>query len=86
VLRITPTREGSITTLRLEGKLVGPWVDELRRAVEVASGENLHLDAGAVSYADPDGIDLLRKISAAGAIFSASSGFVAELLYRESRS
>lgn len=49
-------------TLCLEGRVVGPWVEELRRAYEDARGRGAHvtLDLGDVLFLDRDAIALLR--------------------------
>ena len=49
----------------LEGRLVGPWVDELRRLGEQAFTQNkrLTLDLEGVRFADHHGIALLQELS-----------------------
>ena len=49
----------------LEGRLVGPWVDELRRIGEdaVAQKKTLTLDLEGVRFADHHGISLLQELS-----------------------
>ncbi len=51
----------SIRTLKLEGKLQGPWVDELRRACEGLQTplSGLRLNLSAVTFIDPVGVKLL---------------------------
>jgi len=51
--------------LALEGWLVGPWVDELRKESEQKlSGEKaLQLDLGKVLFVDPKGLALLRELA-----------------------
>jgi ABC-type transporter Mla MlaB component len=74
----------SISTLKLEGKLIGPWVDELSRACEelATPPSGLHLNLSAVTFIDSAGINLLGDLIRRGATISACSGFVAELLRR----
>lgn len=55
MLRIT--REGNV--LRLEGQIIGPWVEELRRAV---NGGGLTIDLSDVTFADWDGAVLLAEL------------------------
>jgi hypothetical protein len=74
----------SISTLKLEGKLIGPWVDELSRACEelVTPPSVLHLNLAGVTFIDPAGINLLDDLIRRGATISECSGFVDELLSR----
>ena len=86
MLRITHTRgPNSISTLRLEGKLLGPWVTELARSCnELACSPNrLRLDLSAVTFVDGPGVALLRDLLARGARLAACSGLVVELLHVE---
>jgi ABC-type transporter Mla MlaB component len=88
MLRIThaPGRD-SVSTLRLEGKLLGPWVAELARVCDEVSGspDCLRLDLSAVTFADGPGVALLRDLLGRGVTLAACSGLVAELLHLESR-
>ena len=49
----------------LEGRLVGPWVDELRRLGDEALAQNktLTLDLEGVRFADLHGVALLHELS-----------------------
>jgi anti-anti-sigma regulatory factor len=87
MLRIVPVDDGvsaSIRTLRLEGKLLGPWVDELSRACEElhTPPSGLRLNLAAVTFIDSAGIKLLGDLIRRGATISESTGFVDELLSR----
>lgn len=89
MLRITElVAEGkSGRTLRLEGKLVGPWVAELRRACG-RGGEpspSTRLELASVSYVDSAGIALLRELVERGVVLSPCSPYVSELLKPEYR-
>jgi hypothetical protein len=70
------------TTLVLEGRLIGPWVDELRGACEKAlrAPARLTLDLGAVTFIDRDGVALLRRLVRRDADVTNCSPFVAEQL------
>lgn len=73
--------------LRLEGKLIGPWVDEFRQAcASRQAGNKLRLDLAAVTYVDRAGLDLLSELIAGGTTFVACSALVGEFLHEESRS
>ena len=88
MLRISHTQEhDSIWTLRLEGKLVGPWVTELARSCNElpCSPGCLRLDLSAVTFVDGPGLQLLRDLLGRGVTLAACSGLVAELLHAEGR-
>jgi anti-anti-sigma regulatory factor len=82
MLRITTLRgNDSIPILRLEGKFLEPWVDELRRTCLVQAP--LRLDLSAVTFVDAAGVRCLRELIKRGAFITASSSFVSALLERE---
>jgi ABC-type transporter Mla MlaB component len=67
MLRITETDvtvDG--TKLRLDGKLVGPWVRELGLVCEpmLAKSEQIQVDCGGISSIDREGIALMRTLKA----------------------
>jgi hypothetical protein len=68
--------------LRLEGRLIGPWVDELRRSCDDAGARANHvaLDLVHLSFADRDGLRLLQALTERGIALLNSSPFVAEQL------
>jgi hypothetical protein len=69
-------------TLRLEGQVRGPWVEELRQACEqlLARDSALLLDLGDVSFIDMDGVALCRRLRAQNVGILHCSPFVAEQL------
>ncbi len=69
-------------TLRLEGRVVGPWVEELRQLCEplLADETKLTLDLGEVSFADDNGVTLLTSLNRRGVMLLRPSPFVAEQL------
>ena len=88
VLKITRVDDGasdSIPTLKLEGKLLGPWVDELRRVCEElhTPPSGLRLNLAGVTFIDQAGIKLLGDLIRLGAAISECTGFVDELLRRD---
>jgi hypothetical protein len=86
MLRITELNEKtSGRTLRLEGKLLGPWVEELRKACTPNGPATrvAHLDIAAVSYVDAPGARLLRELMQRGVILAPCSRYLAELLHVE---
>ena len=76
MLKITTLIHAESTTLRLEGRLAGPWVQELERCwdstVGTATNHPLTVDLSAVTYVDSDGKDLLKKIHRQGTRLVAS--------------
>ncbi|HEX4143062.1 MAG TPA: hypothetical protein VHY91_05895 [Pirellulales bacterium] len=88
MLRISDVsgQEG-VPTLKVEGKLRGPWVAELARACDQrqSSGAGLSLDLAAVYFVDGAGVELLRGLLARGVTLGACSGLVAELLHLDRR-
>jgi hypothetical protein len=84
MLRITETKmpDGQIELI-LEGRLVGPWVDELERAAG-ASPATLHLNLASVTYVDGRGALLLRRWRDLGARIEHASRFVADVLQASS--
>ncbi len=69
-------------TLQLEGQVVGPWVEELRRSCEaiLSAGDKLILDLSEVSFLDRDGIDLVRSLTNRNVALLNCSRFVVEQL------
>jgi len=72
--------------MMVEGQLVGPWVDELRRTT-FGSGwvAGLLLDLRHLTFADADGVALLRQLRAAGAELGNCSEFLTALIGGEER-
>jgi ABC-type transporter Mla MlaB component len=88
MIRITHISDhGSVSTLRVEGTLRGPWVTEFARSCEehMCSAGRLRLDLSAVTFVDGPGVTLVRDLLGRGATLSACSGLVEELLERETR-
>jgi hypothetical protein len=88
MLRITmqPANDSS-RRLKLEGKLLEPWLEELRRAcAEAVSPEiPLHLDLAGITFVDAAGAQLLRELIHQGVTLVRCSGFVTVLLQGENR-
>jgi anti-anti-sigma regulatory factor len=66
MLRITVQDGEKAQTIKLEGKIVGPWVEEFRRTchslVPLLGSKELHLDLRDVAFVDGRGRELLRKV------------------------
>ena len=70
MLRITETAESGTTVLRVEGKLVPPWVEELDSCClhAISSGPGaLIVDLRAVTYVSSEGKKLLGRMFRGGA-------------------
>ena len=72
----------STLTLRLEGKLLGPWVEEVRQACVsgAVSSTRTSLDLSALTFVDAAGERLLRDLIDQGLEVAACSSYIAELL------
>jgi ABC-type transporter Mla MlaB component len=80
-ISLTDSRSNQIT-LRLEGRVAGPWVSELWKACEKVLGEGqaLELNLADVSFLDLAGVTLLTQVQARGVELTGCSPFVAEQL------
>jgi hypothetical protein len=75
-------------TLRLEGRLAGPWIDELARTwgeVHAVRGAGLiRVDLDGVTYVSPSGKSFLRRIhreyTAEDALAQGDESLVADLI------
>ena len=75
-------RVGGSITMRLEGRVIGPWVEELKRLCEpfLAGGASLTLDLAEVSFIGRDGMELFRTLTDHDAVLLNCSPFVGEQL------
>jgi hypothetical protein len=68
MLKITTTTDAYWTTLELEGKLAGAWVQELERCWrEILPGRSVRISLKAVTFVDDDGKRLLARLHECGA-------------------
>lgn len=69
-------------TLRLEGRIVGPWVAELRESCEqvLKMGQALKLHLEDVEFMDSSGVALLAELGSRSVRFIDSPPFVMEQL------
>jgi hypothetical protein len=72
------------TRLRLEGRLAGQWVDQLRQSCDEAlgAGRDLVLDMRSVSFVGRDGLELIGSLPRDRVRVECCSPFVAEQLKR----
>ena len=83
MLMITRSEGSDLTwTLKLEGKLLGPWIGELESAFgkSQVSPDGVCLDLHDVTFVDAAGARFLAGLLRDGARVVACSGFVAEIL------
>jgi hypothetical protein len=75
------SQDGGIV-LDVEGRVIGPWVDELDRscAGALARGVTVALDLACVSFVDHRGIALLDRLGARDVTLVNCPRFVAEQL------
>jgi hypothetical protein len=69
--------------LRVEGRLAGRWVEELRRTCDLqglSDGIRLTLDLSDVSFADAAGIELLKELKTGLITLVSPSSLLAEQL------
>jgi ABC-type transporter Mla MlaB component len=71
-----------VLTLRLEGRIVGPWVEELRHISEahVSDGSLVALDLADVTFADDSGVALLMGLQKRAVKLLNAAPFVEEQL------
>lgn len=75
MLRITERSDAGRTALALEGRLAGPWVDELARSWDTLvarQGGPVAVCLEGVTFIDAGGKALLRRLHEQGATFVAS--------------
>ena len=83
MLRISLVMEGVRGVIfRLEGRVVGPWVAELRKAYEKVLEEKrgLTLELSEVMFASREGVALLLELKAQGVELSGCSPFLSQEL------
>jgi anti-anti-sigma regulatory factor len=80
ITRIDPIEDPE--TVKVEGRVAGPWVEELSRIAERALAESprVVVDLSGVTFVDREGIELLRNLRARCAGLHGSSSYVAALL------
>lgn len=69
MLKITKQNNGSHTVFDLEGRLAGPWVEELRGCWQEAAeaGRPIRVQLCAVTFVDSEGKSLLAEMYRRGA-------------------
>ena len=71
MLKVTVERGDRVTTLKLEGKLSGPWVDEAAKVWSVVvvgtAAKDVVVDLSGVTFIDKEGKKLLGQMLRRGA-------------------
>lgn len=85
MLRINTEKTGDIVTLRLEGKLVQPWIDELIQAwIDLGKADShdqtVQIDLNAVSFVDTQGRAILACLRRLGCRLTGSGPFIAAVI------
>ena len=71
--------------MRLAGRVIGPWVEELKRSCErvLATGAGLTLDLSDVWFVDREGVRVMKSLRDRHVRVQNGSSFVAEQLKGE---
>ena len=85
MLRIHAEYTLETTTLRLEGKLIHPWIDELvdtwmKLRDRVPGKAGIRIDLEAVSFVDEPGRSTLHELWRAGCELHGSGPFISALI------
>ena len=78
VLRITHLEGPTAGVLRVEGRLAGAWVNELRETCARVSARVLELQG--LQTVDVDGLMLLRQLAVDGVALQHLSGYLSALI------
>ena len=84
MLRIDSLNENERTTLRVEGKLVGPWVRELEQCWQKVVAERpsqlVRINLSAVGFIDSQGKQLLCRMRKQGAVLVPTGCFMKSIV------
>jgi ferredoxin len=84
---MTRSDSGTHTTIFVEGKILAPWIPEIRAALAlIPPGQARRIDLAGVTLVDREGAELLEALRRDGIEIASCSGFVAELIGRHARS
>jgi len=85
MLKVTCVAESDKSVrLKLEGRVVGEWIDVLERECKVCLGQRseLILDLSAISFVDDRGVKMLKAMQGDRVRLTGCSLFLSELLGR----
>jgi ABC-type transporter Mla MlaB component len=84
VLRIESLNENELLTLRVEGKLVGPWVRELEQCWQRVVAERpprlVRINLSSVGFIDSEGKQLLCRMRREGAVLVPTGCFMKSIV------
>jgi hypothetical protein len=82
MLKLSVVHRRELATLQLEGRIIGPWVGELRRTCDQVLDQQstLTVDLAGVTFVDRQGAVECRGLTARGVRFVNGSSFVTEQL------
>jgi len=81
MLKITNNNGAGITTFKLEGKLAGAWVNELRSCWEqIGEGAAIRVELAEVSWVSEEGKALLGEMHRSGAELLAANLLMAAIV------
>ncbi len=80
-LRIVTTRDEAGTTLKVSGRLVGPWIAELARSFDQVADGAIVVDVSDVSFVASDGVEVLRTIIDRGASLRGCPAYLVPQLF-----
>jgi anti-anti-sigma regulatory factor len=84
VLRITIQKSKQEVTIKLEGRIAGPWVEELHRTwISLApslGSKRLYVDLCEVTFVDAKGKQVLTDMRKGGATFLADTAMTKSLV------
>ena len=83
VIRITTTVKGGVTTIKADGRLMSEDAAELMRVCE-GSDVPVVIDLSDLTFADDEGVAVLKKLRAGGATLVGARPYVAIVLKEES--
>lgn len=88
MLRISTEQVGTSTTIKLEGRLSGPWVDEFELTwfrLADSPPTQIVIDISEISFADAEAVKLLQWMCRQGAALKGSGCMCADLVERIKR-
>ena len=82
MLRITTRDDGVYTVLELEGRLAGPWVEELRRCWQHSTrgGKPIRVVLKEVSFIDTEGKVILAEMRREGVELAAEGCMIKAMI------
>lgn len=85
MLRITTSSAAGPTVLRLEGRLIGPWVSLFEEELDKAgAGGAVVLEVSLVQFADREGLTALANAARRGCSLAGCSPLLTSMLERAS--